>query len=115
MQQMKMVFKHQGKELYDMEALFANLFLIGQQRNITLQQLFDHELSVVPLSILDEFGCLRKGDKAIMVRKFLGIEDNDPSEPSIIIIDGSQLLYHIRWPIPCTGKVIDLLTSKIES
>ena len=49
-----------------------------------------------------------------MVRKFLGIEDNDPSEPSIIIIDGSQLLYHIRWPIPCTGKVIDLVTSMIE-
>ena len=29
MQQMKKVFKHQGKELYVMETLFANILLIG--------------------------------------------------------------------------------------
>ena len=108
MQQMKKSVVVQGKPIYNLESHFINLILIGQQRNITLQQMFERELSAVPLSIIDEFGNLRKGNKCILVKK-LGIVEETPTEPSIIIIDGSQLLYHISWPIPGKGKIINLV------
>ena len=108
MQQMKKAVLIQGKAIYNLETHFIHLILIGQQRNITLQQMFEHELSAVPLSIIDEFGCLRKGSKCIIVRK-LGTVVENPSNPITIIIDGSQLLYHIVWPVPGKGKLIDIV------
>ena len=70
--------------------------------------MFEHELSANPFSIIDEFGCLRKGSKCIIVRKLGTVEEN-PSNPITIIIDGSQLLYHIVWPVPGKGKLIDIV------
>lgn len=74
MQQMKKAVVVQGKAIYDMEAIFARLLVVGQQRNVDLQ----YELSAVPPSIVDEFGCLRKGDKSVLVRKCLSITDDNP-------------------------------------
>ena len=110
MKHMKKPVTVQDKKIYDMELIFSHLLLIGHQRNISLLMLFKYELSAVPLSIVDEFGFLRKGDKSVIVRKCLGFVEQNPMDSSIIIVDGSQLLFHTRWPIPGTGKVSDLVS-----
>ena len=114
MQQMKKSVVVQGKAIYNLESHFVHLLLIGQQRNISLQQTFQYELSAVPLSLLDEYGCLRKGDKSILVRKGLGIIEENHSDPDYIIIDGSQLLYHITWPIPGKGQITNIVDGMKE-
>ncbi|CAL8305583.1 unnamed protein product [Arctogadus glacialis] len=65
MEVMKKALTVKGKPIYDMKALFARLLVVGQQRGIELKDVFDHELSPVPPSLIDEFGCLRKGDKML--------------------------------------------------
>ena len=55
-----------------MEAIFPRLLAVGHQRNIELENVFQYELIGVPPSIIDEFGCLRKGDKSVLVRTYLG-------------------------------------------
>ncbi|CAL8282704.1 unnamed protein product [Boreogadus saida] len=62
MEVMKKALTVKGKPIYDMEALFARLLVVGQQRGIEFNDVFDHEPSPVPPSLIDEFGCLRKGD-----------------------------------------------------
>ena len=57
------------KTVYDMEALFSRLLIVGQSRNINLATVFEYELCAVPPSIFDEFGILRKGSKAQLVKK----------------------------------------------
>ena len=71
MEVMKKGVTVKGKAIYDMEVLFAWLLVIGQQRGIDLKDVFDHELSPVPPSLIDEYGCLRKGDKHCYIRKYL--------------------------------------------
>ena len=55
------------------KAVFAWL-VIGQQPGIDLKDVFDHELSPVPPSLINEYGCLRKGDKSDLI-KWLGVPD----------------------------------------
>ena len=52
-----------------MEALFARLLVVGEQLGIDLKDLFEHELGPLPASLLDDFGCLRKGDESVIVKK----------------------------------------------
>ena len=106
MQQMKKAVLVKGKPVYDMEALFARLLIVGQQRDIDLPDIFQYELSPVPPSLIDEFGCLRKGDKSILAKR-LGVTDPNPSEPNVVLVDGNQLLYHIVWPV--SGKIGDVV------
>ena len=79
--------------MHDMEVLFARLLVVGQQRGIDLRDVFDHKLSPVPPSLIDEYGCLRKGDKSILVKR-LGVPDSNGICPNIVLVDASQLLYH---------------------
>ena len=51
---------------------------------------------------MDEYVCLRKRYKAILVHK-LGVTHHKPPRPDIIIVDTQQLLYHVDWP--CGGSV----------
>ena len=66
------------KTVYDMEALFSQLLIVGQSRNINLATLFEYELCAVPPSIIDEFGILRNGSKAQLMKK-LAIVSTEPS------------------------------------
>ncbi len=43
----------QGKTVFDHEAIFAHLLLVGQQRNIDLQEVLAYELSAVPPSLMN--------------------------------------------------------------
>ncbi len=77
---MKIAIEVHEKPVYDMEALFACLLIVGQQRDVDSKMIFQHELNPVPPSLIDEFGCLRTGDKSCL--------------PDVVLIDGTQLLNH---------------------
>ena len=62
MQEMQQVAIVNGKAIFDIETLFARLLVVGQQRGVEVTDIFQYELSHVPTSLIDEFGCLRKGD-----------------------------------------------------
>ena len=67
-------------------------------------------LSIVcsPPTLADEFGCLRRGNKAALINR-LGIKLSWPRSPDIVIVDGQQLLYHVTWP--CGGDPSVLVAS----
>ena len=73
-----------------------------------MKDVLDHELSPVPPSLIDEFGCLRKGDKSVLVKK-LGVPDENAPLSKVALLDGSQLLYHIVWPV--AGTIKDIASS----
>jgi hypothetical protein len=105
MQVLKRGVKVQDKTVYNLQAIFACLLIVGQRRNLEFSAVVQHELCTVPLSIIDEYGCLRKGNKSVLV-KHLAIIIKNPPPPDILLVDASQLLYHIVWP--SSGTVSDL-------
>ena len=100
--------KVSGKVVCDLESLFARLLVVGGQRKVELSSLFKYELSPVPLSIIDDNGCLRKGNMSVLVQQ-LGIPVCNPQPPDVVIVDASQLIYHVVWP--SSGTVADLAAS----
>ncbi|KAJ8400373.1 hypothetical protein AAFF_G00397560 [Aldrovandia affinis] len=73
-----------------------------------LSALFDYKLGPVPASIIDEYGCLRKGNKSVIVKR-LGILVPNPQVPDVVLVDESQLIYHVVGPT--SGTVADLAAS----
>ena len=73
-----------------------------------LATLFNYELSPYPASLIDEYGCLRKGNKSVLTQR-LGVIDSNPNGPDVVLVDASQLMYHVVWP--STGTVADLAAS----
>ena len=92
----------------DLENIFIRLLLIGQRRHMELPSLFTYELCSVPPSLIVEHGCLRKGNRYGLVKR-LGVFDISPVAADIVIIDVSQLFYHIVWPHG--GSPTDLIVS----
>ena len=64
--------RNRDKPAIDLDNIFLRLMMIGQIRQLELGPLFDYELSVVPASLIDEQGCLRKGNKSALVKR-LGV------------------------------------------
>ena len=56
--------------------------------------IFQFELSPVPPALIDEFGCLRKGNTSALFKR-LPFFDKNPSVPDVVLVDAEQLLYHI--------------------
>ena len=60
---------------------------------------FSYEMGPVPPCIIDEYGCLRTGTKALLVKKLkvevVGVETSGAT----VLVDLSQLLYHTIWPL----------------
>ena len=50
------------KVVFDLESIFLRLFIVGQQRDMELMPIFGYELCAIPPSLVDEYGCLRKGN-----------------------------------------------------
>ena len=93
------------KAVYDMEALFSQLLIVGQNRNINLETVFEYELCAAPPSIIYEVGIPRKRSKAQLMKK-PAIVSFEPSNPDYIMVDAGQLLYHIVWPSDGTVSTI---------
>ena len=112
MQEMKNVVIVNGKPIFDIETLyetlFARLLVVGQQCGMEVTDIFQCELSPVPPSLIDEFGCLRKADKTVLV-KCLGVPVNSAPAHDVVLVDASQLLYHVVWPV--AGIAGDLASS----
>ena len=102
MQEMKKVVIVNGQAIFDIETLFARLLVVGQQRGVEVTDIFQYELSPVPPSLIDEFWCLRYGNKTVLV-KCLGVPVNSTPVPDVVLVDGSQLLYHVVWPVAGTA------------
>ena len=83
-----------GKPIFGIETLFARLLVVGQQRGMEVTDIFQYELSPVPPSLIDEFGCLRKADKTVLA-KCLGVPVNSAPAPDVVLVDASQLLYRL--------------------
>lgn len=113
--------KVNGKTVRDLQAIFARLLVVGSKRHIELSTLFNYELGPVPASIIDEYGFLRKGNKSVFVQR-LGILDPNPPAPDVILVDASQLIYHVLtsqpvWDagfISTSLKLTSSLTSTIK-
>ena len=97
-----------GKAIYDIETLFSRILVMGQQRSVEIADIFQFELSPVPPALIDEYGCLRKGVKAVLV-KCLGLSVPTPIDPDVVLVDAGQLLYHVIWPV--AGTAGDLAAS----
>ena len=63
MQELNKELKLGHTSAYDPQAIFVRDMIIGQKRGIGLLEIFPHELSPVPTSLVDDYECLRKGTK----------------------------------------------------
>lgn len=108
MEALKKAVTIKGKANYDLETLFSRLMVVGQQRSVEVADVFQFELSPVPPALIDEYGCLRKGHKAVLV-KCLGVSVTTPPAPDLVLVDAGQLLYHVVWPV--AGTAGDLAAS----
>ena len=101
MELLKKVVTVKGKAIYDIETLFSRLLVVGQGCNIDIADVFQFELSPVPPALIDENGCLRKGDKAVLV-KSLSVSVMTPCASNVVLVDAGHLLYHVVWPVSGT-------------
>ena len=86
MEYLKRGVKICDKAVFDLESTFLRLLVVGQQREMELLPIFGYELCAVPPSLMDEYGCLRRGNKAIIVHK-LGVKHHNVPRPDVIIVD----------------------------
>ena len=107
MQEMKKVVVN-DKTIVDIDTLFCRLLVVGQQRGVEVTDIFQYEPSHVLPSLIDELGCLRKGDKPAPVRRLGGPVNSAPA-PDVVLVDASQLLYHVVRPV--AGTAGDLTSS----
>ena len=106
MEKLKHGIKIGDQVVFDLESIFLRLLLVGQQREIELLPIFGYELCAVPPSLVDEYGCLRKGNKAVLMHR-LGVKQCQLQRPDVVIVDAQQLLYHVVWPCGGVGRVAE--------
>ena len=101
--------------IFDLETIFLRLLTIGQQGQMELAPIFQYELCPVPPSLIDEYGCLRKGTKAPLAHT-LCTKIRQALLPDVTIVDVSQLLYHIIWPFRGNASaIIDSIKTRLIS
>ena len=79
---------------------------VEQQRSIDIADVFQFEISPVSPALIDEYGCLREGDKAVLVKS---LSVTAPCAPNVVLVDAGHLLYHVIWPV--SGTTGDLAAS----
>ena len=91
--------RHQARwvDLFDLEAIFIRLLVVGQHRQLQLTTTFQYELCAVPPSLIDEYCCLRKRNQSVLCNR-IGVVQVDPSTSDVVIVDMQHMLYHIIWP-----------------
>ena len=104
----KKVKKNKGSPAIDLENIFLCLLMIRQKWQMELGSLFAYVSCSVPSSLIDEHGYLHRGNKSLLV-KHLSVLEISSIAPDIIIVDASQLFYHIVWPHG--GSFSDLVDS----
>ena len=105
----KNVKNNKDRSVIDLENILLQPLMKGPWRLIVLKPLFACELCVVLLFLIDGHGCFIKCNKSDFV-KLLSVIEVLPPIADIVIVDVSQLFYHIVWPIG--GSSSDLIASK---
>ena len=67
MEKLKHGIKIGDQVVFDLESIFIRLLLVAQQREMEPLPIFGYELCAVPPSLVDEYGWLRKGNKAVLI------------------------------------------------
>ena len=83
MAQRKRGMKVDDKTAFDLETIFLRLLMVGQKRHLQLAPIFQYELCNIPPSLIDEYGCLRKGNKFILCNR-LGLKQVSAPAPDIV-------------------------------
>ena len=104
MENMKKRVKIGDTSVYDVEKLYARLLVIAQSRDIQLSDLFKYELSPVPSSLFDDYGDMRKGNKAVLIHNLAVFSTGSLGPVEAEIIDGNEAIYHTSWSRNTTLK-----------
>ena len=107
MEYLKRGVEVEEKTVLDAESIFLRIMMVGQQRQLQLGPIFSYQLCAVPLSLVDEFRCLWRGDTAALMNR-LGINLSRPCSPDRVNVDKLQLLYHVT--LTCGGDPSVLVT-----
>ena len=97
MEQFKRCMKVCKKTPFDSQTTFLRLRMVGQKRQLLLAPIFLYEFCTVPPSLIDEYGCIRKGNKSILA-SWLGLKQDSAPNSDTVIVDMQYMLYHIVWP-----------------
>ena len=92
MEHLKRVVKIGDTVVFNLRFIFLRFLVISQWHEMELLPIFG--LYAVPPSLMDEYGCLRRGNKAILVHK-LGVKHHKPPRSNVIIVYSQQLLYNV--------------------
>lgn len=52
--------------VFDLESIFLHLLIVSRQHKMDHLSIVGYELCYVPPSLVDEHGCLRKGNKVVV-------------------------------------------------
>ena len=91
-----------GNKVYDMNVIYSRI--IGQQasgRDVDIKAVLSYELAPVPTSMFDSTEKMRAATSKSSLKQQLQVEASARTtvrETSVIVIDGSALLWVIPWP-----------------
>ena len=91
-----------GSKVYDMNIIYSRV--IGQQssgRDVDIKDVLSYELAPVPTSMFDPTGEMRAATSKSSLKRQLLVEVSartSESETSVVVIDGSALLWVVPWP-----------------
>ena len=86
------------KAVFDVEKLYGRMLVINQKWNLSLETMFQYELSPIPASLFNEYGHMREGDKAVLASKIGVTEESQDVVTDVTVADGNMLLHHVKWP-----------------
>ena len=95
------------------ELIFSRVIgLQASAREIDMKEVFAHELSNVPTLMFTEFGEMRMANKSLLKQQLqVAVSNRHAETNSTLIIDGSALLWVIKWPV--RGTVEDFIKNLV--
>ena len=97
MEYLKRGMKVGDKTGFDLDIIFLRLIMVGQKRQLQLASIFQCEFCTNPPSLMNEYGCLRKGNESLLAND-PGLKQVSVPAPHIVIVDMQQMRYHIVCP-----------------
>ena len=79
---------------HQMQNTVKTMQVLNHDVKIKREQLYDLKAVLVSPSLIDEYGCFKKRNKAVLVNR-LGVTVSNPPSPDKLFVDASQMLYHI--------------------
>ena len=95
----------------DINGIFSRVIgLFSSDREVDVKTVFAHELAPVPTSMFSEKGMRVCKEKSVLKKRMqLEMSKESITNANITVIDGSALLWTIRWPLD--GTVEDFVNA----